>query len=76
MKRIRIVLVDDHELLRSGLRSLLDGRDDAEVVGEAGDGRSGVETVLATEADLVLMDVSMPEMNGIEATERELATAT
>lgn len=73
VEKIRIVVVEDHALVRSGLRALLDGRDDAEVIGEAADGRSGVETVLSTAPDLVLMDVSLPEMNGIEATRRILA---
>lgn len=73
MKRIRIVVVEDHALVRSGLRALLDSRDDAEVIGEAADGRTAVETVLTSEPDLVLMDISLPEMNGIEATRRILA---
>jgi DNA-binding NarL/FixJ family response regulator len=69
-ERIRIVIADDHELFRRGLRMVLEDEEDIEVVGEAGDGEEVVD--LATEAapDVVVMDVRMPILSGIEATER------
>lgn len=66
--KIRILLVDDHRLFREGLRALIDARDDMSVVGEAGDGREGVRLARELLPSLVLMDVAMPELNGIEAT--------
>jgi len=68
--RSRILLVDDHEVLRRGIRSTLDGQ--WEICGEAASGQEAVEKAAALRPDLVLMDVSMPEMNGIEATKQIL----
>jgi DNA-binding NarL/FixJ family response regulator len=65
---IRVLLVDDQHLVREGFARLLRDVDDIEVVGEAADGASAVERAAATEPDLVLMDVRMPGMDGIEAT--------
>ena len=65
---IRVLLVDDHELMREGLRAILAKEPDVEVVGEAQSGREAVEQVRALAPDLVIMDVSMKDMNGIEAT--------
>ena len=65
---IRVLLVDDQHLVREGFARLLRDVDDIEVVGEAADGASAVERADATEPDLVLMDVRMPGMDGIEAT--------
>jgi DNA-binding NarL/FixJ family response regulator len=65
---IRILLVDDHPVVRSGLAGLLGGEPDIEVVGEAGDGRTGVEQARALRPDLVLMDLRMPELDGASAT--------
>jgi DNA-binding NarL/FixJ family response regulator len=65
---IRIVLVDDEHLVRAGLRLILESEDDLEVVGEADDGAAAVEVVTATDPDVVLMDIQMPGMNGLEAT--------
>ncbi len=67
MKRIRIVLADDHNLIRSGLKLLLERQEDLEVVGEAGDGRAAVECVERTGPDVVVLDIAMPLLNGIEA---------
>jgi DNA-binding NarL/FixJ family response regulator len=65
---LRVVLVDDHDLFRSMLRGLLDDHDAIEVVGEAGNGAEALDVVERTRPDVVLMDVRMPVMNGIEAT--------
>ena len=66
----RVLLVDDQALLRMGFRMILAAEDDIEVVGEAGDGETGVAQASALRPDVVLMDVRMPGTNGIEATER------
>ncbi len=65
---LNILLVDDHSLMREGLRYIIDQNPDLKVVGEAGNGREAVELVRLLAPDVVLMDISMPEMNGIEAT--------
>ena len=65
---LRVVLVDDEELVRSGLRLLLSNAPDIEVVAEASNGRDAVATVLDAQPDVVLMDIRMPVMDGIEAT--------
>jgi two-component system response regulator NreC len=67
---IRILLVDDHAILRDGLRALLSYYPDVEVVGEAGDGSQALELVERLAPDIVLMDIAMPVMNGLEATQR------
>ncbi len=65
---IRILLVDDQELVRAGFRMVLDAQADMTVVGEAGDGRAAVDALRHTRADVVVMDVRMPRLDGIEAT--------
>ena len=67
---IRTVLVDDQEMYRLGFRMLLESQEDVELVGEAEDGSAAVELLAGVEADVVLMDVRMPRMDGIEATHR------
>ena len=64
---VRILLVDDHPIVRQGLRTLLQGRGDWEVVGEASDGMEAVEKVESLQPDVVVLDVTMPRMNGLEA---------
>lgn len=72
---IRILLVDDHAMLRDGLRSILAREPDVEVVGEAADGRTAVEMACALAPDVVVMDIGMPDLNGIEATRQLQAKA-
>jgi NarL family two-component system response regulator LiaR len=67
---IRVVFVDDHEMVRIGVSSYLSAQPDIEVVGEAGDGAKGVELALELRPDVILMDLVMKEMDGIEATRR------
>ena len=70
MDKIRILLVDDHTILREGLRSLLERQADFEVVAEAENGRQAVELARQFKPDVVLMDIAMPLLNGLEATEQ------
>ena len=69
-ERIRLVLVDDQALVRAGFRMVLDAQSDMEVVGEAGDGVDALDLLRTTPADVVLMDIRMPRMDGVAATER------
>jgi DNA-binding NarL/FixJ family response regulator len=71
----RIFLVDDQALVRAGFRMLIDAQPDMEVVGEAEDGRAAIEALEVTTADVVLMDVRMPRLDGVEATRRLVADA-
>ena len=68
MERIRVLLADDHAVLRAGLRALLNGQPDIEVVSEAGDGREAVRLAKALAPDIVLMDISMPGLDGLAVT--------
>ncbi|MFJ5985537.1 response regulator [Lentzea sp. NPDC092896] len=67
---IRVLLVDDQALIRAGYRMILDAEPDIEIVGEAANGRDAVHLARSTRADVVLMDIRMPEVDGIEATRR------
>lgn len=69
---IRVLLVDDQDLLRAGYRMILSGEPDIEIVGEAADGAEAVAVARSASPDVVVMDVRMPRMNGIEATRRML----
>jgi DNA-binding NarL/FixJ family response regulator len=75
---IRVVLVDDHHLVRQGIRALLEREHDIEVVGEAADGREAVELVERMAPDVLVLDIAMPRLNGIQALDRVrgLAVAT
>jgi DNA-binding NarL/FixJ family response regulator len=66
--RIRVLLVDDHAMVRQGLRAILDGYADIEVVGEAADGADGVRLAGQLRPHVVVMDINMPRLNGIDAT--------
>lgn len=70
MTGMRVVLVDDHPMVREGLRAVLEHLGGAEVVGEAGDGESAVRLTTAVQPDAVVMDLTLPDMSGIEATRR------
>ena len=68
MDKIQVLLAEDHTIVRQGLRSILDGREGIQVVGEAKDGREAVEKAQQLQPDIVLMDLSMPLLSGLEAT--------
>ena len=67
MKKVRVLLADDHQLIRSGIRLMLEREPDMSVVGEASDGREAVALAKSLRPDVVIMDIGMPNLNGIEA---------
>ena len=69
-QKIRILLADDHKMVRQGFRLILASQDDMDVVGETGDGRDAVELAKTLKPNVVVMDITMPELNGIEACHR------
>jgi DNA-binding NarL/FixJ family response regulator len=69
-KKIRILLADDHNIMRRGLRLLLEREPEFQVVGEAADGRQAVEQAEVTKPDVIILDIAMPNMSGIEAAQR------
>jgi DNA-binding NarL/FixJ family response regulator len=75
MKPVRVLIVDDDDLMRAGLRSVLASDESVEVVGEAADGRAALETTRTSRPDVVLMDVRMPDLDGITATRELLSTS-
>lgn len=70
MKNLRIILADDHEIVREGIKLLVNSQIDMQVVGEAGNGAAVIELAKSLAPDVVLMDISMPELNGLKATKR------
>jgi two-component system response regulator NreC len=68
MNKIRLMLVDDHEVIRAGLKTFLQTQEDFEVVAEASNGQEAIPRALQTRPDVILMDITMPEMDGLEAT--------
>ena len=70
MTPIRVLLADDHTLVRAGIRSLLEGLENVEVVGEAGDGQEAVRLAESLRPDVVLLDVGMPGLNGLDVAAR------
>jgi len=68
MSAIRILVVDDHPLFREGISAILEGQPDLSLVGEASDGREAIQQFRASHPDVILMDLQMPEMNGLDAT--------
>ena len=70
MKKIKVVVADDHTILRQGIKALLDNQEEIEVVGEAKDGREAIKAIEELLPDVILMDIAMPGLNGLEATRR------
>jgi DNA-binding NarL/FixJ family response regulator len=70
LARIRLLIVDDHEIFRKGLRSLVESSADLEICGEAANGIEAVEAARHLKPDVIVMDISMPSMNGLDATKR------
>jgi DNA-binding NarL/FixJ family response regulator len=70
MNKLRVLLADDHEMMREGLKLLVNRQTDMETVGETDNGRAAVELARELKPDVVVMDISMPKMNGLKATER------
>jgi DNA-binding NarL/FixJ family response regulator len=75
-RKIRVLLADDHAILRKGVRLLIDSQADMDVVGDAKTGREAIEQARKLNPDVIIMDVSMPELNGIEATRQVCAELT
>lgn len=73
MKKIRVLLADDHRLVRAGLRSLLERHSDLEIIGEANDGREAVSMIERMRPDVAVIDISMPRLNGIEVVRQTLS---
>lgn len=69
-RRLRVVLADDHDMVRAGLRSILESFGNVEVVGEAGDGRAALEVIAEQQPHVAMLDITMPELNGIEVTRK------
>jgi DNA-binding NarL/FixJ family response regulator len=70
MAKTKILIVDDHAIMRDGIRALLNSTEDLEVVGEAADGKEAVDRCAELQPDVIIMDITMPRMDGLEATRR------
>ncbi len=70
MDKIKVLVVDDHAIMRDGIRALLDLHDDIEIIGEASDGREAIEKARELAPDVIVMDIAMPGMDGLDATHR------
>lgn len=70
MSKLRIILAEDHKTVREGIKILINSEPDMEIIGEAGDGEAAIKMTAELNPDIVIMDVSMPEMNGLKATKR------
>ena len=70
MLKLRVLLADDHAILRAGLKLLINAQPDMSVIGEAGDGEAACRQASALRPDILVLDISMPELNGVQATER------
>jgi DNA-binding NarL/FixJ family response regulator len=70
--KIKVIIADDHKIMRDGLRAILDKQKDIDIIGEAADGRETIAMALKLSPDVILMDVSMPDINGIDAARRIL----
>jgi DNA-binding NarL/FixJ family response regulator len=70
MEKLRILVAEDHETVRQGLKMIVDSQPDMEIVGEAGDGRAAVSAAVKLKPDILLMDISMPQLNGLQATKK------
>ncbi|HEX7316467.1 MAG TPA: response regulator transcription factor [Pyrinomonadaceae bacterium] len=70
MDKLRILLADDHEMIRDGVKGLINGQPDMEVVGEAGDGREAWQKVKSVQPDILVLDITMPDLNGVQSAER------
>jgi len=73
---IKVLLADDHKIIRDGLRSLIERHPEMEVVGEADNGRTTIQLARELEPDVVIMDISMPDLNGIDATQQIVKVLT
>ena len=70
MQKIRVLVVDDHAMMRDGIRALLDLIDDIEIVGEASEGKEAIDRAQELVPDVIVMDIAMPTIDGLEATQR------
>jgi DNA-binding NarL/FixJ family response regulator len=70
MDKLRVLLADDHAMIRDGVKALINGESDMEVVGEASDGREAWHKVKSLQPDILILDITMPDLNGVQATER------
>jgi DNA-binding NarL/FixJ family response regulator len=70
MDKLRVLLADDHAMIRDGVKALINGETDMEVVGEASDGREAWHKVKSLQPDILILDITMPDLNGVQATER------